>query len=384
MSLSRAEQNREFKRNIIYGTQLTKKWGIDAHELSYIVLKQNLSILDLPRRFNRYSKYDPNYYRIDPEKLTEIIKYNSRSLHDKAFWIPEIQKATDYVNVLPKRTHKTSVHPHGIIRYSKAIPDDFQPSKEDKRETLIKRDKRETHIKQTQREPENAIKNIIEGHERDIKINPNVFSLIGKVWFVKFKNKEWGLYPDYEKYKYIVHLLELTKPFSENHEYYIYNSDLISKIKGVSASSENYDAALKEDLNESDLGKELTSEDFKKFKDIGYDLLEELNVAKQADDPIKEKEAKENFKKYQAYILNDYGIKSQVSKNGLKIYFGIYYRSSRESEKLRQLIKNQINNAIKDFKKGMPTLTKHLQSCLKTKLNKTVYAPERIHWQVSL
>jgi len=152
----------------------------------------------------------------------------------------------------------------------------------------------------------------------------------------------------------------------------------------VSASSENYDAALKEDLNESDLGKELTSEDFKRFKDIGYDLLEELNVAKQADDPIREKEAEENFKKYQAYILNDYGIKSQVSKNGLKIYFGIYYRSSRESEKLRQLIKNQINNAIKDFKKGMPTLTKHLQSCLKTKLNKTVYAPERIHWQVSL
>ena len=167
MSLSRREENIAFKKNLIYGTQLTKKWGIDSHELSYIILKQNLSILDLPKRFNRYSKYDPNYYKIDPEKLTDIIKYNSKSLHDKAFWIPEIQKATDYANLLPKKIHISPVHSHlrTMVRFSKVMPSDFQPSKEDKIET---------HIKQTQREPENAIKDIIEGHERDIKINPNV------------------------------------------------------------------------------------------------------------------------------------------------------------------------------------------------------------------
>jgi hypothetical protein len=253
-----------------------------------------------------------------------------------------------------------------------------RPPKEEK-------DKKEKlHPKKTKKKPSVILKNVIEEHERDIKINPNVFSLIGNVWFVKFKNQEWGLYPDHEKYKYIVYLLELTKSFSENHDYYIYNSDLISKIKDKSASSANDDAALKEDLNESDLGKELTSEDFKKFQDIGYNLLEELNVAKQVEDPIKQKEAEEGFKTYQSHILNEYGIKSQISDDGLKIYFGIYYRPSKEGEKLRQLIKNQTNNAIKDFKEGMPKLAKHLKLCIKTKLKKTVYMPEQIHWLVSL
>ena len=378
--LSIEEQNKAFKN------QLAREWKVDPHELSYVILKQNLAVLDIPRRTYQFSKYDPNYYKIDSTKLLKIIQNERLNLRDKAFWLPEIQRVTDYVSSLPKKNRKTPNWPFEIyyfpnVRLCKGSPKDYQRSKEKK----DKIEKIEQALpEQTKKKPTDILKKVIEEHESDIKKNSNVFLLLGKVWFVKFKNKEWGLYPDLEKYKYIVHLLELTKSASENHEYFIYNSDLISKIKEINDSSENSETVLKEDLNESDLGKELSPEDFKKFKDIGYGLLEELNIAKQAEDSIKQNKAEEVFKTYQSHILNEYGIKSQISDNGLKIHFGTYYRPSKESEKLRQLIKNQINNAIKDFNESMPTLSKHLQSCLKTKLNKTVYTPEKINWQVSL
>jgi hypothetical protein len=293
-------------------------------------------------------------------------------LYDKAFWVPDIQKATDYVNLLPK-TPSSDYKP---LRYSLA-PTAF------KKETTTKQTKKKPEKKKPEKKkPENLIKDIIEGHESDIKKNWFVFSLIGKVWFIKFKNKEWGLYPDLEKYKYIAHLLELTKLYSKSREYSIYNSDLIAKIKGIGVSHENDNEDLRKDLTESDLGKDLTSDEFKRFKNIGYDLLEDLNRAKQTGGPIREKLAEENFKTYQSHILNEYGIKSYISKDGSKISFGIYHRSSKEIEKLRQLIKNQINNAIKDFIKSMPMLGQHLQRSLSTKLYKTRYTPEGIQWLV--
>jgi hypothetical protein len=372
MSLSRKEQNRAFKKNIIYGSRLAEKWGVDPHELSYVILKQNLSILDLPSRFNRDSKYDPNYYKIDSEKLLEIILDDPRSLKDEAFWLPEIQKATNYVSSLPRKDRRIPNWPFEL-KYKLVFSKDGRPLKENKTKA---------HPKKTQKKPRDILKNIIEEQESDIKKNPNVFSLIGKVWFVKYKNQEWGLFPDLEKYKYISCLLELTKLYSKSLEYSIYNSDLIAKIKGISISHENDNQGFKEDLTESDLAKDLTPDEFKRFKDIGYGLLEDLNEAKEAGDPIKVKEAEKILNTYQSYILNDYGIKCHISKDGLKISFGTYYRSSMESEKLRQLIKNQINNAIKDFKKSMPTLGIHLKNCLSTKLNKTLYTPEGIQWQV--
>ena len=356
MSSTRKEQDKAFNSNIILGDQLADKWEVSPHELAYITLKQNLSVLDLPEKFPSKSVFDPNHYKIDPEKLTDIIKYDATRLYDQAFWIPEIQKITDYVNTFPK-----TFVPRDIW-YSTRLPAGSQP---------------------LQKKPDNKMKDVIEEHESEIKKNPNVFSFISKIWFVKFKHLEWGLFSNLEKYKYIVHLLELAKSPSEEDEYFIFNSDLISKIKGVDASGENDDTVFKEDLNESDLRDELPENEKDKIEDYGYDLLEKLNSAKQTNDSIKQKRAEEDFKKYQTHISNEYGIKSWISGDGLEIYFKTYFRSNKESEKLRQIIKNQTNNAIKDFKEAMPKLADHLKLHIKTKLTKTVYIPEQIHWLVS-
>jgi hypothetical protein len=49
-----------------------------------------------------------------------------------------------------------------------------------------------------------------------------------------------------------------------------------------------------------------------------------------------------------------------------------------------ELVKNQINKAIKDFD-TMPRFKSHLQHSLKIKSNKTVYSPEiPVPWYVSM
>jgi hypothetical protein len=139
------------------------------------------------------------------------------------------------------------------------------------------------------------------------------------------------------------------------------------------------------DLNESHLSEILTSQEVKKFKEIGYELLEQLGKAKDAGDQELIDDAKMNIVKYRSYISNEYGIKTTVSDDETKIYFRIFHRSSKENEKIRQRIKNQIKNAIKDFHDSLPMLRMHLDRSIKTKSYKTVYLPEtHISWHITI
>jgi hypothetical protein len=374
-------EQKEFISNIIDGNQLTDLWGVDAYELSYIILRKNLSILDLPKKFKSKSKYNPNCYKIDPERLLDIVQNNPWSLLSRAFWIPEIYQVADYVDYFkrkkPKEEKKTD--PDLMVRFSKSWKEKPQ-LKYSRKESSSPKLKEEKEIK-----PYDEIKDIIEEHEDDIKKNPNVFLLIGKVWFVKFKNEEWGLFPDHEKYEYIAHLLKQTKTDPDNLEHSVYNDYLISEIKKIDAPHGHQDKATEEDLSETDFGNELTYEEISSLKEIGYNLLRDQIREKNDHNSKNLRKLEDDFKIYQSYLLNEYGIKSNVSKDRSKIYFRTYHRSSKENEKLRQLIKNQINNAVKDFKNRMPMFGSHLQNSLKTKLYKTLYTPEySIQWQISL
>ena len=106
MFLSNWRKKKEFKRNIIYGDQLIERWDIDIHQLSYIILKQDLSVLNLPNKLRLHNIFEPNYYKIEQDELIEIIHFKPKSLSDKAFWIPEINKANNYFKSLTEKYKK--------------------------------------------------------------------------------------------------------------------------------------------------------------------------------------------------------------------------------------------------------------------------------------
>jgi hypothetical protein len=227
----------------------------------------------------------------------------------------------------------------------------------------------------------------IEEHEGDIKQSSNVFALIGKVWFVKYAQEEWGLYPDQEKYRYIARLLSLSASStkSPHAEYSIYNDELYQKVSGklVVGGLQNGVKVMR-DLNESDLSDKLAVEDIRKFRTLGYKLLEQLRDARDGGNRDSIKKAEENIDTYRSHVFNEYGIKAVISKDEETISFRVFHRASTEIEKLRQLVKNQINKAIKDFD-TMPKFKFHLKHSLKMKSNRTFYSFELpTIWYVSI
>jgi hypothetical protein len=351
----------EFKQKLINGSDLRIHWKIDYPQIAYIILKRDISVLALPRKFNSKSSFDPKDYKIGISELTHNLKSDPYFLSDKAFWIPDIVKLSEYVKSLP--THPKYIYP------------DYKDTIKQKRAGSGRNEIKPKIVEA------NPIKKIIEFHEKDIKNNSNVFSLLGKVWFVKFKEHEWGLYPDNEKYKYIASLLSLTSSNLNDIKYSIYNSDLIARIKKLNGAVDAKDYEAKEELNESDLRDQLSYHEFQRLKDIGYDLLEKIKETKSTGKQFEIKIAERNFKIYQETMLNEYGVLCKQS--GEKLYFKTYLRSSKEVEKLRQLVKNQIGNAIKDFSEEMPKLATHLKNSISTKSIETSYEPEtRLQWKV--
>ena len=87
---------KEFKSNIIYGDQLREKWDITSRELSYIVLKKDLSVLDLPNKITSHSIFDPNYYKVDQNELIDTLLcllYSTMGIHIGIVTITAAKKA---------------------------------------------------------------------------------------------------------------------------------------------------------------------------------------------------------------------------------------------------------------------------------------------------
>jgi hypothetical protein len=374
------------RKHTISGLKLMAKWDMDVHELSYLILKHGIIVLkssDIPKiKFS----FNPEYYKIDFTKLLDTIQKDPNSLSEKLFWLPELEKPSikKEVSSLKSKSNKepSPPAPHELGRY-----------RGKDQELRFCRDGQSPKVSKSEPTPpaeSHSIKDIIEEHESGIKQHSNVFSLMGKVWFVKFKQQEWGLYPDQEKYKYIANILNLPNNSynTGDLEFSIYNTELVEKVKGVELTEEYRGDKAQEDigdLNESNLSEVLTSQEVKKFKEIGYELLEQLKKAKDAGDQEQIDDAKKNLVKYRSYISSEYGIKTKISDDETKIHFKILHRSGKENEKIRQRIKNQIKNAIKDFHDSLPMLRMHLDRSIKTKSYKTVYLPEtHTNWHISM
>jgi hypothetical protein len=377
------------RKDTINGERLAAKWGIyDINELSYRILKYDLSVLDPPKNFISKLFFKPDNFRIDLDKALKIIQSNPRKLYDKIFLADEIDKITEKIHLASLNKTKSESPASGSKaegKYCRPIP------KETSDLEIRKFQEMDWKFmfggeKKTNAKPEKTLKNVIEDHEGSIKNYSDVFSLIGKVWFVKFQKQEWGLYPDQQKYKYIAHLLSLpdNNHDEEDPEFSIPNTDLVAKVKGKKITEEHHIDIEQDGLNDSVLADTLTPQDIKKFKEVGYDLLEKLNEGKKSGNQELIDAAQKEIDKYRSYLLNEYGIKAIISMVMHKINYKSLYRPGKENEKIRQLVKNQTNNAIKDFQDHMPMLGKHLKQSLKTKVYTTTYSPQtHINWHVS-
>jgi hypothetical protein len=363
--------------NLIPGEQLIARLGIgiiDIAELSYLIIKSGLTVLEeRPKKswFRRFRK--PEYRRIESQELLEIIQHDPAKLGSKLFLLSEIER-------LPP--------PRVKPRYN--IP---SPSLEE-----VPPSKSETTKPELEVEPwgraeaciapnwELLLKKTIEDHEDQIKNNANVFSLLGKIWFIKFNNEEWGLYPDHEKYKYVANLLNLSSEPTEGGkgEYAIHIVGLVARVKGNELPAEEDVKPDEEGLSHSYLSEEITKEEIGRIGEIGRQLLDQLREARRSQDQERVQKVLDIIAKYRAHLLKEYGIRTRISDDEKSIKFKSLHRSGKEIEKVRQLVKNQISNAIRDLGRHMPLFATHLEHSLRTKASKAVYSPEHpIVWTVS-
>ena len=355
-------------KNTITGDQMFSEWNTDPTKLSYLILKHDLTVLR-PFKIPVLARFLPlKRLRSDSKELLETISDHPRNLYQLLFLKTELEK-------IPLEPRPQPPQPPPIATPKLA---EREPAEDEK--------DRFGPIMEKLPDPWDPLEWVIEDHEPQIKGKLNVFWLMGKVWYVKFAKSEWGLYPDQEKYRYIARLLSLCdSPKTRESEYSIYNAELYVRVSGKRISKNiEADGEVMRELNESDLSDKLSADDLRRIKELGYDLLEKLKEGREAGNEEFIQKALDNIDKYRSHLSNEYGIKAAISKDEKRISFHQYYRPSKEIEKLRQVVKNQISNAIKDFDR-MPAFRSHLQHSLKVKSDRTIYSPEQpTVWYVSM
>ena len=372
-----------WKDNLVEGDLLKDILQVDDHGLAYLTLKHDLTLIDpWVKTFRRKSLGKYRDFGLQQESLLTVVQRYPERLSSWLYWLPELEAVTERVNRTSIEHHKRQRESRStnVAMFSLALRD------------VEEQDLSDAEVEQSIEElseppPRKTIKDVIEDHENDIKEYSNVFSMLGKVWFVKFFQTEWGLYPDQEKYKYIAHILKLTEDRDGNGstEYSLHNTDLYSRVKNHAVTDEPLEYEESEEMNPSDLADILSPDEMDKFQEIGYQLLSELKKARLSGDTKSMEGAEENIGKYRSHLSSQYGILVSFDKGCKKLFFRRFYRASKENEKIRQLLKNQINNTIKDFKEAMPAFAKHLRNCIKLKLYQTVYSPEQPQaWHVAI
>jgi hypothetical protein len=379
------------KNSVITGHQLAAKWKIDLFNLSYTVLKHDLSILKKPKSLLSKFFFDYQKSKLTSEQVLEIIQSDPKALRDELFLIEEIEKLhlpagfqktysiirSERQSTEPKQKETYSIPPAQGVQYSRGhAPLRDEPSNFD---NLLRQNKEFEGVFNNI-----VLRNVIEAHEDAISQHPNVYSLIGKVWFIKFMQKEWGLYPDYEKYKYIAFLLSLPSNGNGGHQSSINNRELVLMFNKKPPDDKSIPEDKLEDLNNLEMRDNMSGQDRAAFIDYKNQLESKIKAAELSGDPEQKKKVDELFDEFRRIVSNTYGMACGISPKG-KIFIKNRVKASNELEKSRQLIKGHIRNARKDFADRMPILSKHLKNCIKPQKFQTSYSPEQpTTWYVSM
>jgi len=399
-----------FKNLTISGKEQSERWGVDLPNLSYIVLKHNLTVLNPPSDLMSRIFFRPEKHKVDVESVLRIIHQSPdngllnnfflrseiESLHlpqsflqscSKLRWDRKSSRVIGWGSDRVSDTEKAEIEISQRLRFCRGDENDRQLKRPDSPPVFSDTPK-ESAI--AEKPLEYTLRTVIEAHEAGIKQHSNVYSLIGKIWFVKFKQTEWGIYPDQEKYKYLAYLLDLPRiyPNNEGLEFSLTNSELVDRVKKREVLDEkHYSSEDLKELNESNLNYELTKEEISRFEDIGYSLLEDYENAKKSGDLKAIARAEDKINKFRQQLFSDYGIKTVLSNNkrDLALKVKALHRLNENDEKKRQIVKNQVGNAKEDFHERMPMFWMHLDRSVKMKSYKTFYTPEtHISWHVSI
>jgi hypothetical protein len=354
----------------ITAKELAAKWGVDLFNLAYIILKHNLSVLSPPEQSSSEAIFNIKEALLSPEKVLETIGLDHFKLSDKLFLREEIDnfnleagllKIYAIASTLAQKKMRSKL---GEVETKPTIPGE-QHSKETPKDITFLRD-------------------LVESHEPSIRKRPNVFSLVGRNWFIKYNQTEWGLYSDYEKYKYIASILSLSSGGNGGHQSSIDNRVLVLMINNNLPDDISTAEDEIEDLNNLDMGDNISDQDRARLKDLGNQLASKIKAAELSDDPEYKREVQEQFDEFRRIMSSTYGIACGISPRG-GIFFQNHFRASNELEKLRNIIRGHVRKAIKDFSDRMPILSKHLQNSIKLQQFQTSYSPEQpTPWYVSM
>jgi hypothetical protein len=339
------------QNEFITGKELMERWyRWDKRNFYYLagdILKYDLTVVD---RVESPDTDDSLIIGVKPEKIVQLLQNEPQTLKGRLFYFPEIEEVENKYNISVFDINR---------RY------DFS----------------------TQGKGPTTIREAVELEDSYIKNNGNVFSLLGKIWFIKYNQKEWGLYPDHQKYKYVACLLSFSNSSKGDPLIIIKNPELTSFVKKNSLEKCKLNPEDLEGLHgdqegiRASKGKNMNVDS--KLIKLGEELVSKLIIAQASENSDSVSDAQEKFDVFKDYMSEEYGVACGISNSGNFVYRD-RRKASDDFESLRSLIKGHFRNAIKDFADRMPHLTRHLQNCVKLKTLETWYRPEHpVPWYVS-
>lgn len=208
----------------------------------------------------------------------------------------------------------------------------------------------------------------------------NYFHLNGDYWEIGYKGKETKL-RNLERLRYIIHLLD-------NANIEIYSHYLVNLVKGERPEVNNAYAEMGEEqlktegLSLEDIhNQDISIEEKKKLEDWAYEIWERLQ---KSIGSLTQKTAEKNWQNLKNHFFNEYGIKIDDSKKGLKFYEKA--RLSKDFEKARVNVAQNISKAIRDIETNLPALGRHLRKQI-DKGAKCIYrsdADDPITWDICI
>ena len=217
-------------------------------------------------------------------------------------------------------------------------------------------------------------------HQENPDIRPpephgNSFILQGEYWSIHCEGSDEVNINNRERIRYIVRLIE--KP------HYSFSAlELKRLVKGEwhesDTESENDKAQREKNCLAQGLGiedppsEELEYETKKLIEKTMHNSWDDVIAAKAANDKERIAKTQQEFNKAASCIYDAHNIK--VTYSDKAPLFKFYPKTSKEASNTRSNVTIQINNAIRDFKKDLPELWKHLKTHIDTGTN-VIYAP---------